>query len=124
MVPATLFGIFIWLFPLSPATDTMNSSEQKNFEQDTPTSDEIKYAVEALSNKAAQLDITLTEDAALIEGYQEAIDILQNDKRTYDQISVHLKTDQAKVIAVKAVDLQSKAFVKQSINQVKLFLQF
>jgi uncharacterized protein YgiM (DUF1202 family) len=104
MVPATLFGIFIWLFPLSPATDTMNSSEQKNFEQDTPTSDEIKYAVEALSNKAAQLDISLTEDAALIEGYQEAIDILQNDKRTYDQISVHLKTDQAKVIAVKAVD--------------------
>ncbi|WP_138477116.1 hypothetical protein [Dyadobacter bucti] len=82
----------------------MNSSEQKDFEHHSPTKDEIEHTINLIYGKLALPQIHVSSNAAIKEGYEEAIEILTDGKRSYNQISKNLKTDQGKAIAVHAVD--------------------
>ena len=99
----------------------MNSSEQKDFEHSTPANDEISATITELSKKIEQLDINLPQDALIRKGYQEAINILQNNKRTYNQISQYLKSDVAKFIAVRTVDYLNGEYSQKLLLSSELY---
>lgn len=82
----------------------MNSSEQKDFDHQTPTLDEIEETIAIIDRKLSLPQINVTKNDAVREGYLEAFEILTNRKNSYDQISRELKTIQGKAIAVLAVD--------------------
>jgi len=65
-----------------------------------PSEDKIEATITKIYDKLETPGIT----AAVKEGYEEAVDILADDKRKYTDISPLLKTTQGRAIAVLAVD--------------------
>lgn len=82
----------------------MNSSEQKGFENIRPSDDEIEVTIQLINDILDSSQIDLLKNKSVKEGYDEAVDILVEDKRSYGQISTTLKSVQGRAIAVLAVD--------------------
>ena len=82
----------------------MNSSEQKSYEQRTPTKSEVQETVVILKGILSLTGIDLPENVSIKEGYQEAFRIISLNTASYGDISSDLATDKAKAIAVMAVD--------------------
>lgn len=78
----------------------MNSSEQREFESVTPAHAEILETVNIIHNK---LEL-LPGNEAVKEGYVEAIQLLTENKTSYDQISTSLKNHVSRAIAVLAIN--------------------
>ena len=69
-----------------------------------PTEDQIEETITLIYDKLDKPEMKLLKNAAFKEGYEEAIDILVDDKRNYTDISPTLRTVQGRAIAVLAVD--------------------
>ena len=82
----------------------MNSSEQKNYEQRTPTPTEVEETIVVLKGILSLAEINLSENADIKEGYEEALRLISGSSTSYDIISPDLVSDKAKAIAVMAVD--------------------
>lgn len=82
----------------------MNSSEQKDYENIRPSEGEIEATIQLINDILELPQIDLLKNTSVKEGYDEAVDILVEDKRSYGQISNALKSVQARAIAVLAVD--------------------
>ena len=78
----------------------MNSSEQKDYEQVTPTENEIEKVIGKIK-LLLDKQVTRTE---VSEGFLEAIRLLSGKFNRYDQISASLKDDKSRAIAVLSVD--------------------
>ncbi|QRR01263.1 hypothetical protein [Dyadobacter sandarakinus] len=81
----------------------MNSSEQKDFENVSPTIDDIEATAAQLQKDYAEKSATRQEDA-FEEGYHEALRILVHRVQQYTDISPALKSDAGKAVAVMAVN--------------------
>ena len=68
-----------------------------------PTEDEIEETLQKLQDRLEEKAMALSTNAAVKEGYEESVDILADDRRTYAGID-KLKTTQGRAIAVLAVD--------------------
>ncbi|OZI09602.1 hypothetical protein BWI93_03195 [Siphonobacter sp. BAB-5385] len=68
-----------------------------------PTENQIEKAIEEIRKKLDQLGITKAANFPQKEGYTEAVDILAEDRQTYEGID-KLETVQGRAIAVLAVD--------------------
>jgi glycogen synthase len=69
-----------------------------------PTEDEIEDTITKIYDRLDLPAINKALNAAVKEGYEEAINILVDDKNNYFLISSNLKTVQGRAIAVLAVD--------------------
>lgn len=68
-----------------------------------PSEDEIEDTLQKLQDRLEEKAMSLSANAAVKEGYEESVDILADDRRTYAGID-RLKTQQGRAIAVLAVD--------------------
>ncbi|MCF2498409.1 hypothetical protein [Dyadobacter chenhuakuii] len=68
-----------------------------------PSEDEIEDTLQKVQDRLEEKAMSLSANAAVKEGYEEAVEILADDRRTYAGID-NLKTVQARAIAVLAVD--------------------
>lgn len=69
-----------------------------------PTEEQIEETISKIYDRLENPAVNKALNAAVKEGYEEAIDILVDDKRTYFQINSGMKTQQGRAIAVLAVD--------------------
>jgi ribosome maturation factor RimP len=82
----------------------MNSSEQKEYEYITPTSQEVEETITLINKKLESLKTNLSENKNVNEGYTEALRLLTENNNSYDDITSSLTTDVSRAIAVLAVD--------------------
>lgn len=68
-----------------------------------PTEFQIQNTIDMIDDKLDDPKAELSSNLAVKEGYTEALDILVNDRQTYDGID-SLTTVQGRAIAVLAVD--------------------
>ena len=78
----------------------MNSSEQKDYEQVTPTENEVVGTVDKIKTILQKSEISIEAS----EGFAEALRILVGKFNSYDEISDSLKSDKSRAIAVLSVD--------------------
>lgn len=78
----------------------MNSSEQREFESVRPANAEIMETVNIIQEK---LEL-LSGNEVVKEGYVEAIQLLTENKTSYDQISTSIKNHVSRAIAVLAIN--------------------
>ena len=82
----------------------MNSSEQKEYEYITPTQNEIQETIDLINKKMESLKMKSTGNENVMEGYAEALRLLNENSSSYDHISASLQSDSSRAIAVLAVD--------------------
>lgn len=68
-----------------------------------PTENKIEDTLQKVQDRLEEKAMSLSANAAVKEGYEESVDILADDRRTYAGIE-KLKTTQGRAIAVLAVD--------------------
>ncbi|MDQ1088583.1 hypothetical protein [Siphonobacter sp. SORGH_AS_1065] len=68
-----------------------------------PTESQIQKTIDLIDDKLDDPKAELASNLAVKEGYVEALDILVNDRQTYEGIDA-LTTVQSRAIAVLAVD--------------------
>lgn len=78
----------------------MNSSEQREFESVTPAHAEIMETVNIIQDK---LEL-LSGNEAVKEGYMVAIQLLTENKTSYDQISTSITNHVSRAIAVLGIN--------------------
>ncbi len=82
----------------------MNSAEQKDYEYNWPSDEEIEETILLVSRKIQHPTTNRDENSAMKSGYREAIKILVDRVRTYEAIDMMLEAGLAQSIAVMAVD--------------------
>jgi hypothetical protein len=83
--------------------DMLNELNENPNGKSLPTETEIEDTLQKLQDRLEEKAMSLSANAAVKEGYEESVDILADDRRTYAGID-KLKTTQGRVIAVLAVD--------------------
>ncbi|CAG5072860.1 hypothetical protein DYBT9623_04400 [Dyadobacter sp. CECT 9623] len=68
-----------------------------------PTEDEIEETLQKVQDRLERKEMSMPANAAVKEGYEESVDILADDRRTYQGID-RLHSVQGRAIAVLAVD--------------------
>ena len=92
-----------------------------NTERVKPVEGQIKQTIQDIKKRLAELDINKPVNRAIKEGYQEVINILVEDRRTYEGIDA-LRTVQGRAIAVLGVDYLNGECSKEVLVGVPLKL--
>jgi methylmalonyl-CoA mutase N-terminal domain/subunit len=88
-------------------------------EKVVPTEAQIKQTIQDLKARLADVAMNKPINRAIREGYSEVLDILVEDRRTYDGID-KLSTVQGRAIAVLGVDWLNGECTKQVLMGVPL----
>lgn len=89
----------------------MNSSEQKDYQQVTPTEQEVDETLAEIKQILRR-----SEPGSLQhEGLTEVSSILQGKETEYEQIGQHLASDTSRAMAVLAVDYLNGACKKETL---------
>ncbi|OJV15406.1 MAG: hypothetical protein BGO21_30905 [Dyadobacter sp. 50-39] len=81
----------------------MNSSEQKEYQHNIPTTTEIADTLDLVRNKLALPEIWTEPNEDIREGYTEVLRILSERVEVFEEIDQSLASEEAKKLAVWAV---------------------
>lgn len=94
----------------------MNAQERS---EKSPGEDQIEETIQIISRKLQHPTTNREENIGIKNGYREAIKILVEGIRSYDQIDVSLEAGQAMSIAIMAVDYLNGECSQQALVGVE-----
>lgn len=86
---------------------------------ESPTENQIHQTIQSLKQRLNWSQMERPDNKPVKEGYSEAVNILVEDRRTYEGIG-KLKTQQGRAIAVLAVDYLNGLCTQRSLEGVPL----